>query len=212
MLMDRLEVRHLPVLTGRRLVGCVSLRDLQSAGTEGAQTEAKSVEKTDSTRERHVVLLQATDMFEMAMQVEKSGEAFYRAAADKVDSHGVKDLFEDLALQEVRHYEFFRSLFQSIRGQPLLTAEQWHEYQGYLGATVQSAFFEGPDKALALAETVKDHHEAVRMAMEFEKETLLFFYDLRDIVPASGRKAVHEIVEEEKSHIRRLAGMLQDNG
>jgi rubrerythrin len=159
-----------------------------------------------------VVLLHATDMFEMAMQVERSGEAFYRAAADKVDSHGVRDLFEDLALQEVKHYEFFRSLFHSIRERPLLTTDQWDEYRGYLGATVQSAFFEGPDKALALAETVNDHEEAVRMAMEFEKETLLFFYDLREIVPASGRKAVYEIVEEEKSHIRRLAGMLKRNG
>lgn len=159
-----------------------------------------------------MVLLQATDMFEMAMQVEKSGEAFYHAAADKVDSTGVKDLFEDLALQEVKHYEFFRSLFQSIRGRPLLSVEQWDEYQGYLGATVSSAFFEGPDRALAVAESVKDHQEAVRMAIEFEKETLLFFYDLRDIVPDSGKRAIHDIVEEEKSHIRRLARMLQDRG
>lgn len=159
-----------------------------------------------------MVLLQATDMFEMAMQVERSGEAFYRAAAEKVDSHSVKGLFEDLALQEVKHYQLFRSLFESIRGRPLMTAEQWHEYQGYLGATVQSAFFEGPDRALAAAETVTGHQEAVRMAIEFEKETLLFFYDLTDIVPDSGKRAVREIVEEERSHIRRLARMLQDNG
>jgi rubrerythrin len=159
-----------------------------------------------------VVLLQATDMFELAMQVERSGEAFYRAAAEKVGSHRVRDLFEDLALQEVKHYQFFRSQFESIRGRPLLTAEQWHEYQGYLGATVHSAFFEGPDKALALAGSVHDHREAIRMAIDFEKETLLFFYDLHDIVPNSGKRAVREIVEEERSHIRRLAGMLQDNG
>jgi rubrerythrin len=159
-----------------------------------------------------VVLLQATDMFEMAMQVEKSGEAFYRAAASKVGAHEVGALFEDLAVQEVKHYEFFQSLFHSIRGRPLLTVDQWDEYQGYLGATVQSAFFEGPDKALALAETVEDEQEAVRMAIDFEKETLLFFYDLRDIVPASAKRAVHEIVEEERSHIRRLARMLRGNG
>ena len=158
-----------------------------------------------------MVLLDATDMFEMAMEVERSGEAFYRAAAEKVDSGGVKGLFEDLADQEVKHYEFFRSLFHSIREQPLMTTGQWDEYKGYLGATVQSAFFEGPDQALALLETVDDHQEAVRMAIEFEKETLLFFYDLRDVVPASGKKAVREIVEEERSHIRRLAAMLQRN-
>ncbi|MFN2155070.1 MAG: CBS domain-containing protein [Anaerolineae bacterium] len=50
--MDRLQVRHLPVLTGRRLVGCVSLRDLQEVGAEGAQVQARFVEETDTTIER----------------------------------------------------------------------------------------------------------------------------------------------------------------
>jgi rubrerythrin len=159
-----------------------------------------------------MVLLQATDIFELAMQVEKSGETFYGAAVVKLDSSGVRDLFEDLVLQEIKHYRCFRSLLESIRGRPLLTAEQWREYQGYLNATVQSAFFDGPDKALALAETVRDRQQAIRMAIEFEKETLLFFYDLYDIVPDPGKRAVREIVQEERSHIRRLAGMLQDNG
>jgi rubrerythrin len=158
-----------------------------------------------------MVLLQATDVFELAMQVEKSGETFYGAAVSKVDSPSVKSLFEDLVFQEIRHYRCFRSLLESVRGRQLLTAEQWHEYQGYLAATVQSAFFEGPDKALALAETIKDRQHAIRMAIEFEKETLLFFYDLYDIVPDSGKRAVREIVNEEKSHIRRLVGILWEN-
>jgi heterodisulfide reductase subunit C/CBS domain-containing protein len=51
-LMDRLQVRYLPVLTGRRLVGCVSLRDLQDIETEGAQVEAKFVEETGTTMKR----------------------------------------------------------------------------------------------------------------------------------------------------------------
>jgi heterodisulfide reductase subunit C len=52
-LMNRLQVRHLPVLAGRRLVGCVSLHDLQSVESEGAQVEAKFVVETGSTEKRH---------------------------------------------------------------------------------------------------------------------------------------------------------------
>jgi rubrerythrin len=78
----------------------------------------------------------------------------------------------------------------------------------YLQATIESAFFQGADKALAVAEQVADEKEAVRMAMGFEKETLLFFHDLRDMVSDADKEVVLRIIAEEKSHLRRLAGML----
>ena len=53
-----------------------------------------------------------------------------------------------------------------------------------------------------------DEKEAVRMAIGFEKETLLFFHDLRDMVSGADRKVIERIVAEEKVHVRRLAGML----
>ena len=46
------------------------------------------------------------------------------------------------------------------------------------------------------------------MAMGFEKETLLFFYNLRDLVSDRNQKTIDRIIAEEKSHLRRLAKML----
>ena len=91
---------------------------------------------------------------------------------------------------------------------PLMSGEEWECYVGYLSATVQSSLFEGPDKALAAAEQVTDEKEAVRMGIGFEKETLLFFYDMRDIVYEADRVSIDKVVAEEKPHIRRLAAML----
>jgi rubrerythrin len=48
--------------------------------------------------------------------------------------------------------------------------------------------------------TVKD---AVKFAMSFEKETLLYFMELRDIVKE--KEVVDEVINEEKSHIMWLA-------
>jgi len=155
-----------------------------------------------------LALLQAADIVDLAMQLEQSGEAFYRAVAKESKSPQIRSLFEDLADQEVKHYAVFAKLAQTVRDNPLMTDEEWAQYVEYLNATVQSAFFEGPDKALAAAEELTDEKEAVRMAMGFEKETLLFFYDLRDTVSAADRTLVEKVVAEEKSHIRRLAGML----
>jgi rubrerythrin len=144
----------------------------------------------------------------MAMGIEQSGEAFYRAVAGKALSAEMRALFTDLAEQEVKHYQVFAKFAQSVRNQPLMLAEEWDEYQGYLEATVQSALFEGPDKALTAAEGVKDEREAVGMAMGFEKETMLFFHDLRDMVPERDHELIERIIAEERRHLRRLAGML----
>ena len=157
-----------------------------------------------------MALFQAADIVELAMQVEKSGEAFYRAVAGKAQSPESRELFESLADQEVIHYKVFSKLSQIVQDNPFMTDEEWELYMDYLNGTVQSAFFEGADKALALAETVTDERQAINMAIGFEKETLLFFYDLRDRIPGKDRPFVEKIVEEEKRHIRRLTGMLRE--
>jgi len=155
-----------------------------------------------------MAFLNASDIVDLAMQVEKNGEAYYRAVAKEAQSAETRALFEDLAEQEVKHYATFSKLAQSVREKPLMTDEEWDSYLKYLNATVQSSFFEGPDKALVAARKVKDEKEAVRMAMAFEKETLLFFYDLRDAIQGPQRSLVEKIVAEEKSHIQRLANVL----
>jgi len=155
-----------------------------------------------------MAFLEAADIVDLAMQLEKNGEAFYRAAAKKAASSEVQSLFEDLADQEVKHHAVFSKLREDTRHRVLMSNEEWDWYVGYLNATVDSALFKGPDKALAAAEQVADEKEAVRMAISFEKETLLFFYDMRDMVPAPDRSFVDKVVAEDKSHIRRLAGFL----
>ena len=75
--------------------------------------------------------------------------------------------------------------------------------------SVQSAFFEGPDKALAVADEIADEQEALRMAIQFEKETMFFFHDLLDTVPEADKETVEKVIAEEKRHVRRLAGMVK---
>ena len=155
-----------------------------------------------------MAILKAADIVEMAMELEKSGEAFYRAVADKATTPGVKALFVDLAEQEARHYAAFSRLSAVVRDKPIMLAEEWDEYLDYLGATVQSAFFEGPDKALVAAESVTSAKQAIQMAMAFEKETMLFFHDLRDVAAGRDEEVIARIIDVERTHLKRLASML----
>jgi rubrerythrin len=155
-----------------------------------------------------VILIQAGDVIELAMQIERSGETFYRAVAKKAGSEELRAFFEDLADQEVLHFQTFAELGKATKDAPWLSEAEWDEYVRYIEATVQSSFFEGPEKALALADSVTDETEAIRMAIRFERETLLFFYELHDIATGDAQGPIHDIIEAEKSHIRRLAAML----
>jgi rubrerythrin len=102
----------------------------------------------------------------------------------------------------------FEKMSGTVWDQSQAAGEEWDQYLMYLQATIQSAFFQGSDKALALAEQVSDEKEALQMALDFEKETMLFFYDLRDKVSEADKPVVEGIIAEEKNHVRRLAGMI----
>jgi rubrerythrin len=154
-------------------------------------------------------IFQANDVVEMALELEKSGEAFYRRVAAKAQTPETQALFVSLADAEVEHYAAFKKLSETVWDQPLMLPDEWGQYLAYLQATIQSVFFEGEDKALALAEEVSDEKEALRMAMGFEKETLLFFYDLRDMVSEGDKAVLMRIVSEEKAHLRLLADTLK---
>jgi rubrerythrin len=155
-----------------------------------------------------MAFFEAADALELAMGIEKNGEAFYRAVLKKTEVAEIRALFEDLAEQEVKHFAVFQKLAKAFQGRPLMGAAEWDEYQKYLQATVQSSLFEGPERALAAADEAQDEKEAIKMAIGFEKETLLFFYNLRDLVTDRDQETIDRIIAEEKSHVRRLAGML----
>jgi rubrerythrin len=150
----------------------------------------------------------ATEALEMALNIEKNGEIFYNEVAEKSADSDVKALFEDLAAQERAHYQVFQKMLGTAEPAPELQATEYDEYQAYLQVALDNALFAGPDKALALAKEAQDAETALRAAMGFEKDTMLFFYDMREMVSEADREAITGVIREEKKHLRRLAGML----
>jgi rubrerythrin len=99
-------------------------------------------------------------------------------------------------------------MLEKVKPEPDLSNIEYDEYQTYLQVALAEALFAGPDKGLTLAKQAQDRETALRAAMGFEKDTLLFFYDLREMVSEAERRAISDIILEEKAHLRRLARML----
>ncbi len=142
-----------------------------------------------------------TEVIEQAIQTEELGYEFYSRMAKRFeDNEGLQRLFDRLALKELQHKNTFKEL-QEITGES--KPEDWEEVIPYLRAMSESEFFLGKDKSLTSIENIKTAHDAVRFAINFEKETMLYFLGIRDVVKE--KEVVDEIIHEEKNHIAWLS-------
>jgi rubrerythrin len=152
--------------------------------------------------------LSAKSVLRWAMEIEESGQAFYEAVAAKTQDREAKLVLQDLAYQEERHYRTFQNMLDKVPEADTETDSA--EYQRYIQTALDKTLLGGPDKGLELAQQASNETEALQAAIAFEKDTLLFFYDLRDMVPASQQETISAIIEQEKSHVKQLARVLAD--
>lgn len=142
-----------------------------------------------------------SEVIEQAIQTEKLGYDFYNAMAKRFEKEGnLKKLFDTLAMKEREHEKMFSGLMKSASH---LIPENWGEISNYLRAIVESEFFLGKDKSLPSLDNLESVEDAVRFAVGFEKETLLYYHSLRDVVKE--KDIIDEIIDEEKNHIAWLS-------
>ncbi len=143
------------------------------------------------------------EVMEMAVQTETLGYQFYTGMAEKFKKdEALAKLFTALASKEKQHEKTFTGLRDSVAKQGVLEPVQWEEVSNYMRAFVESEFFLGRAKALPSMNHIKTVSDAVRFAIGFEKETLLYFMEMRTIVKE--KEVMDEVINEEKSHIRWL--------
>ena len=140
------------------------------------------------------------EVIDQAVQTERLGYQFYTSIAERFrNDEGLNKLFATLAVKEQRHEKTFAELAALVTSDE---PENWEEAEQYLRAIVESEFFLGKNKALPSMDHVRTVEDAVNFALGFEKETLLYFMELRKIVKE--KEVVDEVINEEKSHIRWL--------
>jgi len=150
------------------------------------------------------VFFSIREVVEMAISTERSGQIFYQTASKQVREKSLEELFRYLAGEEEKHLKVFQDFYNTLKERPETTPYNWEEAKLYLEALVNSRFFSTPDKAINLAREAKSEIEAIDSAINFEKETLLFFYEMVELVKSQDCDLIKKVIEEEKKHIRRL--------
>lgn len=142
-----------------------------------------------------------SEVIEQAVQTEKLGAGFYRDMAGRFESNKkISRLFRTFADMESAHELKFTEIKNRAKDEKI---EGWEEVSQYLRAIVESAFFLGKGKSMSAMRNIKTASDAINYALGFEKETLLYYLGIREHI--KGKKAINEIIKEEKSHIMLLS-------
>ncbi len=145
-----------------------------------------------------------SEVIEEAVQTEKLGYRFYTEMSRKFsENERLRELFDTLAVKEQGHEKKFAELKEKVSSEEMVDRE---EVSKYLRAIVESEFFLGKGKSLPSMEHVKTAADVVKLALGFEKQTLLYFHAVRDAVKE--KSVVDEIIAEERSHVVWLSDLL----
>jgi rubrerythrin len=146
------------------------------------------------------------EVVELAVQIERNGYAFYNGALKRNDLEKREvDLITELRDQEMHHEKIFLHLRDDQDVMLLGMSQDWELVGYYMKSIVDSRLFNSPDAAIKLAADAGTFHDILKYAISFEKETLLFFYSIYDnITNDKSRVIIHQIINEEISHVVRL--------
>ncbi len=149
----------------------------------------------------------AEEILEIAIEAERQGAAFYEGLADSAHDERVKDECRRLVAFEREHEKTFRHLLGQRDVQRALDSLQpgqlSDEYQQYLSALVDSNMLPDEETAQRLAEEAGSEVAAINIALQMEKNTILFYQELQNLL---GEQAgvLQTILDEERSHVYEL--------
>ena len=151
-------------------------------------------------------VFEASDIVEVAIRIEENGINFYKFAEQLAKQEEAKKLFAHLVQAEVTHKKTFEDIFANM--EKYNPPEQYAgEYSAYLRSYVDNNLIftkEIMDKQLA---NVKDTVAAFDFAMQRELDSILYYHEIKKLVPPAQHEAIENIIEEERKHYAALVDM-----
>lgn len=141
------------------------------------------------------------EIIDIAIKIEKNGETYYREAVEKISNPSLKPVLLFLADQEHEHMEWFEKLKAKMR-----TKEGNRKVaeisESMLQSLVGDQTFSLEDADLSEVDSVE---KLIELAIELEKDTILFYQILQSFIEDSDTlKGLDEIIAEENRHIELL--------
>ncbi|UCC23622.1 MAG: ferritin family protein [Planctomycetota bacterium] len=160
------------------------------------------------------ITFNADEIFEMAEEIERNGAKFYREAAENASDEKIKRMLLDMAVMEDGHLHTFEQMRKELgpREKEAMIFDRDNEAALYLQTMADGRGHEGkvsPAEKLTGKETPQ---EVLRTAIDAEKNSVVFYVGLKDLVSVkAGKDKVEGIIKEELGHMaalkKELAGL-----
>jgi rubrerythrin len=135
-----------------------------------------------------------------AIQMEKDGYSFYMKAAAQTESEMGKTIFESLAEDEQRHLDVFQKMFEDKVSQ-----SEWGDLVNSSKKYANIPIFPTDLSNAPGMDVESTEIDALRMAMDAEKEAVEYYEKIKDNVENQDIKnVIGEIIEQEKNHYSLL--------
>lgn len=137
------------------------------------------------------------DVLNVLIELETLGNKHYTEMASLTDDYELKKFFELLAKQELAH----KALYEGYKKQHI-TFESGgitDEYMSYMDTLLK-----GTVKFLETNSEVKDFETGYHIAINLEKDTLLFLSELKTIIGKDYDEVIDNVMDQERAHLKAL--------
>lgn len=153
-------------------------------------------------------VFEPSEVFQFAIRIEEGGEKFYREMAEKLQDAEVKSLFSALADEEVRHKKTYQGMVSKIEEYEPFESYPG-EYFSYLRAYADNIIFT-PKRMEQEMSKIKDASSALRFAIDRELDSILYYQEVKNLIPQNQRGLIDNIIEEERRHFVKLTKCSSD--
>jgi len=155
-----------------------------------------------------MAIFEAKEIFKFAIRIEENGEKFYRFASKLTEDEEIKEMFNYLANEEVKHKDIFTDLLSDITKD--VSFENYSdEYLDYLRCYVDNVIFT-EEQLKTQEKEVDDVPSAIKFAMQRELDSILYYHEVEKFVADNKKPLIEKIIEEERKHYAKLSDMKEN--
>jgi len=148
-------------------------------------------------------LFYLSEIIKFAVEKEIESEKLYQQLSEQTNDLTLKALFEKLVGEEKKHETFYANMLSHVQEKQSPGVKEDNEYNAYMQELITSSRSTLPLSAAELS----DMNAAIDYAINREKDSILFYVGLKNLVPSHAQDKIDIIIKEEAKHIVMLSGL-----
>ena len=149
------------------------------------------------------IVFSGDELLNIAISIERRGMTFYDIMAKSTDNEVARAVFEALVEMERQHITIFEDMLEETDRHPA-PESSGPERSAYVKALIDDAVFTDDLITSEMATQADSDIKAVELAISAEKDSILFYYEMRELMPKKIAVVINRVIAEEKTHLQQL--------